>query len=62
MSLAFTVDEAIKESRIGRSSIFEAISDGRLKAKKFGRKTLILRDDLNEFLQALPNRAARHAA
>ncbi len=38
----------------GRTAIYRAIADGELPAKKFGRKTLILRSDLLSWLQSLP--------
>ena len=40
---------------IGRTKIYEAIASGRLKAKKFGKRTVILTDDLRAFLAALPS-------
>ena len=39
---------------IGRVSIFEAIKDGRLKARKFGAATIILHEDVVAFLANLP--------
>jgi excisionase family DNA binding protein len=39
---------------IGRTKIYEAISNGRLKARKFGKRTLVLRTDLQVFLASLP--------
>jgi excisionase family DNA binding protein len=53
-SEALTIPETCEESRIGRTKIYEAIHDGHLVARKFGKKTLILRSDLRQFLNALP--------
>ncbi len=53
-TLATSIDEAARVSGIGRSKLYEAIAAGNLKARKFGRKTLILTEDLNAFLRALP--------
>jgi excisionase family DNA binding protein len=53
--LAFTINEAIDVSRIGRTKIYEAIANGSLRAKKFGNKTLILREDLQDWLKSLPS-------
>jgi excisionase family DNA binding protein len=39
---------------IGRTKIYEAISSGELVARKCGKRTLILRTDLQEFLSDLP--------
>ncbi len=49
-----TVAEASYVAGIGRTKLYEAISNGRLKARKLGKRTVILRDDLRKFLQALP--------
>lgn len=49
-----SIGEACSVAGIGRTKIYEAISDGTLKARKFGKRTIILRGDLQEFLNALP--------
>ena len=49
-----SVAEACEVAGIGRTKLYEAIADGRLKARKLGKRTLILRDDLRQFLAALP--------
>lgn len=46
--------EACRVAGIGRTKIYEAIADGSLKARKFGKRTIILRADLQSFLTALP--------
>jgi len=43
-----------KAAGIGYVSLFKAIADGRLKAIKFGRKTLVRDEDLRAFLDSLP--------
>jgi excisionase family DNA binding protein len=52
--LAYTIDEVCALSKIGRTTIYAAISDGSLTARKFRRRTVVLHDDLNTFLQNLP--------
>jgi excisionase family DNA binding protein len=52
-----SVAEACAIAGIGRSKLYEAIASGRLTARKLGKRTLILRDDLRKFLQALPKAA-----
>jgi excisionase family DNA binding protein len=52
-----TVAEASHVAGIGRTKLYEAMADGRLKARKMGKRRLILRDDLRKFLQALPSAA-----
>jgi excisionase family DNA binding protein len=49
-----SVSEACRVSGIGRTKIYEAISDGSLKARKLGKRTLVLRGDLQAFLDNLP--------
>jgi excisionase family DNA binding protein len=56
---AYTITETCGLIGLGRDSIYAAIRDGRLVARKFGHRTLITDDDLREFLAALP-RAGDH--
>ena len=49
-----SVVEACAVAGIGRSKLYEAIATGSLKARKWGKRTLILRDDLRQFLASLP--------
>ncbi len=56
--LGFSIDEAVKATGIGRTKIFEAIREQRLRAKKCGRRTVILAEDLQAFLKSLPDREA----
>jgi excisionase family DNA binding protein len=53
-SLAFSIAEASAQSNIGRTAIYEMINTGRLIARKRGRRTLILADDLRRCLELLP--------
>jgi excisionase family DNA binding protein len=52
--LAHTIAEASARSGIGRTAIYELINTGQLPARKRGRRTLILTDDLRRCLEALP--------
>jgi excisionase family DNA binding protein len=52
--LAYTVDEASQVSRIGRNNLYLAVQTGALRARKLGKKTLILREDLLAWLENLP--------
>jgi excisionase family DNA binding protein len=49
-----SVSEASSVAGLGRTKIYEAIGDGSLRARKYGKRTLILRDDLRQFLASLP--------
>jgi excisionase family DNA binding protein len=52
-----SISEACAFAGIGRTKIYEAITDGSLKARKCGKRTLILRDELRRFLNSLPGAA-----
>ena len=49
-----TLNDASIISGIGRTKLYEAIANGELKARKFGSRTLVLREDLVGFLKSLP--------
>lgn len=51
---AFSVTEAAILAAVGRSTVYESIKAGGLKARKAGRRTLILRDDLQAWLHGFP--------
>ena len=52
---ALSISEVCNATNLGRTKIFEAIAAGRLKARKFGSRTIVLTDDLRAFLAALPS-------
>jgi len=52
--LAYTIAEACSAASIGRTSLYNAIKNGRLSAIKSGRRTLILREELRRWLDSLP--------
>lgn len=52
--LARGPDDSARVAGCGRTKIFEAIKAGELKARKLGRKTLILDSDLRAWLASLP--------
>jgi excisionase family DNA binding protein len=52
--LVYTVAEACAAARAGRTAIYEAIAEGALTARKRGRKTLILAEDLRRWVGGLP--------
>jgi excisionase family DNA binding protein len=49
-----SIIEACDIAGIGRTTLYQAISEGQLKARKIGKRTLVLRTDLQNFLSALP--------
>lgn len=53
-SFAYSIAEACARSGIGRTAIYNMINAGQLAARKRGRRTLILADDLRRCLELLP--------
>ncbi len=51
--ISLSIEEARTATGIGRTKLYAAINAGRLKARKFGKRTIILRDDLDIFLSNL---------
>jgi excisionase family DNA binding protein len=56
--LAMSPRDASKAIGIGMTMLYAEIKAGRLKARKIGKRTVILRDDLLEYLNSLSQRAA----
>ncbi len=51
---AFTIKEVVAAGGGCRSTVYEAIAAGKLKARKRGRSTVILAPDFTEYLENLP--------
>ncbi len=54
ITLSYSIAEVVKASGVCRTVLYEEIKAGRLRARKLGRRTLILADDLQSWLSALP--------
>jgi excisionase family DNA binding protein len=53
-ALAYSIDDVCKITATGRTAVFEAIRNGALRARKNGRRTLVLAADLRAWLDAMP--------
>lgn len=53
MQLSLSIGEACAITGIGRTNLYKAINSGVLKARKYGKRTIILRGDLDAFLASL---------
>lgn len=52
--IARCVEDAARVCGVGRTTMFEEIRAGRLKARKLGRRTMILDTDQRAWLASLP--------
>ena len=53
-ALAYSIDEYSEVSNLGRSFLYQEIRNGKLEARKAGRRTIILHDEGQRYLNALP--------
>lgn len=51
---AMSIDEFCRRHGIGRTTVYAEIKEGRLRARKCGRRTIITDDDRDEWVQHLP--------
>lgn len=52
--LAVGMDDLMKMTGLGRSTINKAVADGSLKARQNGRRRLYLMEDVRSWLENLP--------
>jgi excisionase family DNA binding protein len=52
--IVLTLEETCEIARIGRSTLYRSLRSGALRARKIGKKTVVLREDLQAWLQSLP--------
>lgn len=53
--IAFSTAEACFASGVGKTKLFAALGSGDLKSRLIGRKRIILREDLLEWLRGQPS-------
>jgi excisionase family DNA binding protein len=51
---AYSIDEAAKMSGVCRTRFYQLLNDGLVPGKKIGKRTVIIEEDLQKFLQSLP--------
>lgn len=49
-----SIAQTVRILGVGRSTLYALIKEGRLPVRKLGKRTLILRADLEQFIAALP--------
>ena len=52
--LAMSIDEAARRAGLGRDKIYTAVKEGKLEARKAGRRTLVTADALRRFIDNPP--------
>ncbi|RFD19500.1 DNA-binding protein [Komagataeibacter melaceti] len=52
--ISASIQDAVKMSGIGRTTLYGLLSQGKIKARKCGRRTLIMVDSLESYINSLP--------
>lgn len=60
--LSYTVEEAVAVTSLARSRIYQAIGDGTLRTIKAGRRRMVSRKALEDFIAKLERESAGRAA
>lgn len=53
--LAYSIPESATKVNVSRAEMYNRLNRGDLRAKKLGRRTVILHDDLMAYLVSLPD-------
>lgn len=61
MQISMTLEKATEASGIPRSRFYELFKEGKLTPRKSGRRTLVLTEELEQYLKSLPKGVSRHA-
>lgn len=54
MTKALSVSDAMKATSLGRTKLYREMKLGRIAARKIGRKTVFLADEVERYLNSLP--------
>ena len=54
MKLSYSINDACDEINCGRTKIYQEIAAGKIKVRKLGKRSIILADDLQAYLNSLP--------
>jgi len=60
--LGYSIPALAEAADVSRSKLYEELAAGRLKAKKFGSRTIIPADEAKRWLDSLPDLQASAAA
>lgn len=52
--LAYSIEEACAATSLGTTKLYALIGEGKIAARALGRRTVILRADLQRYLESLP--------
>jgi excisionase family DNA binding protein len=58
--LGYSIPEFAEATSLGRSKIYQEINNGNLKARKFGKRTVIIESDAIAYLESLPLLEVKH--
>lgn len=61
-NLSFTIEGAMSVTGLGKTRLYELIADGKLDARKDGRRTLITGDSIRAYIANLPKWSPARAA
>ncbi len=59
-NILLTLDEAANLLSIGKTKLYSEISNGNIAATKLGRRTLVKRENLDEYVAKLENYPAKN--
>jgi excisionase family DNA binding protein len=59
--LVYSIPEVCENSNSGRTTVYKAINEGHLVAHKRGSRTIIFSQDLERWLNSLPEIEAKHS-